>query len=171
MDIKDKMPARSSLLARVSFGLRISTLLICSTAACSSSTGLSRADVGGGYTLELVDGTPLPVPFETGACPREIHTGHLDLVPHATEMNPYYVILVFLRSQCDPTRVLPADSAEAVREAGEWMIFNSSVLFSSDMKRGTYAAPIEKQAAGELGPVLTLQFDGRRYTFRRTQLP
>lgn len=119
--------------------------------------------------LELVDGSPLPVAYETGTCPREIYRGMLDLDPPNEERRPLYVVQAFLRSQCDPTGTLPIDRAEAVRDFGEWSVVSGTVWFRSDNLPG-YFVPIEPTSAAEQGPLLTLQFDGRLYTFRRTQL-
>jgi hypothetical protein len=143
-------------------------LLIVGLLGCNSSTGPGLSVASGTYALELVDGHPLPVAFETGTCPREINAGELDLTPSVAEQDPSYIVFVFLRSQCDPTAVLPVDRAEAVRDVGEWSLNLGMVWFSSDQKRGGYRAPLEQPLVGDQGPLLTLQFDGRSYTFRRT---
>ena len=141
-------------------------LVVC--LACGSSTGPGRDDVRGGYTLELVDGQPLPVAYETGTCPREIYVGTLDLAPQTGEQRPLYAINAFLRSQCDPTKTLTIDQVWAVHDFGEWSVVSGAVWFRSDDLDG-YFVPIRETSVGEQGPTLTLQLGGRRYTFRRTR--
>ena len=113
----------------------------------------------------------MPVPFEGGFCPREIHKGTLYLGPGSGDQAPLYVYLAELRIQCDPTFVLPPDRAYAVRDNGRWTLLNGEVVFRSILGFGTYSIPVEESTPGTQGPLLSLEFNSGRYTFRRTSLP
>jgi len=146
-------------------------LLVTPIAGCSSSTGPDLSVAHGTYALESVDGVPLPVPFEGGFCPREIHKGTLYLGAGRADQAPLYVYLAELRIQCDPTFVLPPDRAYAIRDNGRWTLLKREVVFRSILGFGTYSIPVEESAPGAQGPLLSLEFNSGRYTFRRTSLP
>lgn len=134
----------------------------CSTLSTDPDLSLAK----GSYILEQVNGKMLPVAFETGDCPREIYTGDLSLSPQVASRRPLYTMLVFLRLRCDPSKaIFPIELREAIRDFGEWTIQSSRVVFESDKGYGSYTAPID---GGPSATLLTVQFEGRQYTFRRS---
>jgi hypothetical protein len=146
------------------------------TLLCLNCSRLTQPDYSlaeGVYALERVDGMVLPVPFETGDCPREMYEGDLSLArPSGEQETTFYSLLVSLRLRCDPSRLLFVDLREAVRDVGEWTVSDGRVVFESYRGFGDYRVPIEPApAGGQIGIVLTLPFNGRRYTFRRLRLP
>lgn len=147
---------------------KASLFLVFVVLSCSWGTGPDLSTAQGVYSLELVDGRHLPVPFEAGDCPREFVESKASLAPRTSERRPLYTILIRLRLQCDPTQALGYERGEALFDAGEWSIESGSVAFKSNQGYGPYRVVIEEQPAGDLGPVLTFRFDGRQYTFRRT---
>lgn len=151
--------------ARCGLWLTISIL-----ASCSSLTAPDLSAAHGSYSLELVDGAPLPVAIETGSCPHEIFFGELGLSPQIGSRRPLFTILVELRLQCDPDRLLPIEEGRLVQDFGEWTIVGDAVQFRSEKGFGNQLVPMDPPAPGSLGPLLTLDLDGRRYTFRRTRV-
>lgn len=138
---------------------------------CSVFTEPDFSVAAGSYALERVDGIALPVPFEAGDCPREMYRGDLELGPPVAEGGPIYSVLVSLRLRCDPSRLLFVDLRRAIEDFGEWTMSNGRVVFQSARGFGDFRVSIEPAPSGEqLGIVLTLPFNGRLYTFRRTRL-
>lgn len=126
--------------------------------------------VNGTYALELVDGAPLPVPIESGDCPREIARGELTLTPGQRGTPTFYNVSVLLRLRCDPTRPLYVGDAELVRDNGRWTIIGDQVQFRSDQDYGEYRVRIEPALVGELGTILSLPLGGKLYTYRRNRV-
>jgi hypothetical protein len=137
--------------------------------ACSI-TGTDLSPARGAYDLELVDGSPLPVAIEAGSCPLEVYTGELGLTPTISRRRPLFTLFVDVRLQCDPTRILPMDVSPFVRDFGEWTIVDDGVQLRSEEGYGNQIVPMEDPSPGMMGPLLTIERGGRRYTFRRTRI-
>lgn len=139
-------------------------LILVGCSALSTEPDLSRAQ--GTYVLEKVNGAPLPITIESGDCPREIFRGDLGLSPGVVDQRPLYDLLVSLRLRCDPDRLLFIDQRRLIEDVGEWTIDGNRVEFRSSKGFGTFRIPIETGSPTPTA-LLTLQLDGRSYTFRR----
>ncbi|MDO8501965.1 MAG: hypothetical protein Q7S20_08975 [Gemmatimonadaceae bacterium] len=131
---------------------------------CSSSTSPNLLPAKGDYVLEQVDGQNLPIPIESGDCPREIFQGELSLSAGSVDQRPLYDVLVSLRLQCDPNRLLLIDQRRFVEDFGEWTIVSQRVEFRSSKGFGTQLVSIEGLPATS---ILRLSLGGKVYTFRR----
>lgn len=137
--------------------------------ACfSGDPDLSAAS--GAYALEAVDNIPLPVAIAEGDCPYEISDGDMGLSPQIGSREPLFTTLIFLRLKCDPGRTLPTDINPHIRDFGEWTVIGNYVQFRSENGYGNQLVPMEAPPPGVIGPLLTLDLGGRRYTFRRIRL-
>lgn len=139
-------------------------LLLCSACALF---GPDLSVASGGYTLESVDGVALPVAIEGGDCPLEIFEGDLGLDPEINNRRPMFGTIVEVRLECDPDRPLTPEFNPLIRDAGGWTVIGNSVQLRSNQGFGNQMAPMEPSPPGETGPILTLHYGERNYTFRR----
>lgn len=147
-------------------------ILVGVSALAASSCSLFEPDLSpfeGGYTLEKVDGQPLPFLLSSDQCGQAIVDGEMGLTDRVANRRPLYSVRIFVAPACQ-VLVPPFRGNELLRDFGGWTVRSDRVFFESD-DRGDFSAAIKGTSTSGLpGPALTITLDGRAYEFRRTRL-
>lgn len=120
------------------------------------------------YVLAQVDGAPLPsppaAPGSADPCPQAITDGELSLNEGPRTPQGYVLSVVKTRA-CDPDGI-PVNVTPVATDAGLWSMNGSKISFTSSPynRNGSYQGTV--QTVSPI-PIVSVQFSGHEYTFRR----